>query len=842
MPKDQSQDPGFWSHENFPYAPLLALGQTIPRGYQYQSQLTPYKRDARGDWGRALNESINQFFGMYPQFLQQKRQFALQRDQLARQRTEDLHRAKLRPYELKEAAAGEQLRQRQMQMREDYPEMVKGLPISEDQKTFLLGQSPEAGNQILKAWGAKMMQPKMITLGVNDPKNKFGVPVQVNPTTGKITPIKVPQQVITLPVGHEENPYNVPVEYNPVTKQFSFPLERPHTELQTLDVGHKDNPFKVKAQFNPKTKKVTPINVTQELETLDVGHKDNPFKVKAQIHPLTKEVTPLNITQELKTLPVGHEENPYNVPVQVHPLTGKVTPINVPQKVNLLPVGHAGNPYNVPVEYNPTTNEYSFPLDRPHAEFETVQPEGKFPDGTFNNTKLPIQFDKKTGKRIAYAGTAPPKKIERATKDHPQVVALKNQFGEEYVNKMLPFLTVDKTYSETGELQFSKGMETLNKELQEKAIAAKAPTPSQLFETKHAESNYANVKSYADLAEVAGNRIESQKNFALTTLPETHPLRQRAQDDYNRRFVEMGPNGVLISEGHKKDYNQPGKPAFTSKAPKTIPVMPGDTLDQIVADFKAKGITVDPTQVIAANKHFFLDEQGFLDPNKMLTSAQVGGAEMIIPVGGGSLDDFQIGEAHRSDSPIGSARQRTIVMPGIGTVHAFKNATIKEELALNKELGQMKILQSNADEMLALLYDKEARNWFKLGSEARGKVNAIRWRLVNNIQTLREFGVLTPGEILVIEESIPNMNSFLNLIASDFKGLKGGSEKFIKGALGALKSEAKTKENQIRAYMKGYAIPELGFEIDVYNTPSSVDQDQGRNVEEQLTNELSTFE
>ena len=77
---------------------------------------------------------------------------------------------------------------------------------------------------------------------------------------------------------------------------------------------------------------------------------------------------------------------------------------------------------------------------------------------------------------------------------------------------------------------------------------------------------------------------------------------------------------------------------------------------------------------------------------------------------------------------------------------------------------------------------------------------------------------------LVIEESIPNMNSFLNLIASDFVGLKGGSEKFIKGALGALKSEAKTKENQIRSYMSGYAIPELGFEIDVYNTPSSVDQ------------------
>ena len=42
------EQPGFWSEENFPYMPLLALAQTIPRGYQYQSQLTPYRRSAKG--------------------------------------------------------------------------------------------------------------------------------------------------------------------------------------------------------------------------------------------------------------------------------------------------------------------------------------------------------------------------------------------------------------------------------------------------------------------------------------------------------------------------------------------------------------------------------------------------------------------------------------------------------------------------------------------------------------------------------------------------------------------------------------------------------------------------
>jgi len=685
--------------------------------------------------------------------MQQRRQFALQRDQLSRQRLADQHQAKLRPFELKEAQTKQKLTENRMKMLQNYPTMVENLPVPDKYKAYLKTLPPTEGLKMMQGFMTQMMKGRTKVLQPGDEGNPFKVPVNLDPS-GKVTPIKVP------------------------------------VELQTLEVGDPNNPYKVKAQFNPQTLQVTPINVTQELQTL----------------------------------PVGHEKNPYNVPVQVHPLTGKITPIKVPQEVNLLPVGDPGNPYNVPVQYNPTTNEYSFPLGSPHAEFETVGPGKDFPDGTTNNTQRPIQYDKKTGKRIAYEGTAPPKKIERATKDHPQVVALSNQFGADYVAKMLPFLTVDKTYSETGELQWPKGMEALNKDLQLKSIAAKAPTPSQLFQEKHAASNYANVLSYADLAEVAGNRIESQKNFALTNLPKTHPLAQRAQDDRNRRFVEMGPNGVLISEGHKRDYNQPGKPAFSSKAPKTIPVMPGDTLDKIVARFKEKGITVDPTQVIAANKHFFLDDQGFRDPDKMLTSAQVGGAEMIIPVGGGSLNDFEIGEAHRSDSSIGSARQRTIVMKGIGTIHAFKNATIKEEIALNKELGQMKILQSNVDEMLALLYNKEARNWFKLGSEARGMVNAIRWRLVNNIQTLREFGVLTPGEIVVIEESVPNMNTFLNLLASDFVGLEGGSERFIEGALGALKSEAKTKENQIRSYMSGYGIPELGFEIDIYNIPSSVDQ------------------
>ena len=106
-----ADQPGFWSEENFPYMPLLALGQAIPRGYQYQSQMTPYRRSARGDWGRAVNESIDQFFNIYPQWQQQKRANALQREQIARQRLEDQHRAKLRPFELRQLETNEKLLQ-----------------------------------------------------------------------------------------------------------------------------------------------------------------------------------------------------------------------------------------------------------------------------------------------------------------------------------------------------------------------------------------------------------------------------------------------------------------------------------------------------------------------------------------------------------------------------------------------------------------------------------------------------------------------------------------------------------------------------------------------------------
>ena len=184
-----AEQPGFFSAENFPY-PLLALAQTIPRGYQYQSQLTPYARDAKGDWGRALNESIDQFFAMYPQFLQQKRAFALQREQLARQKADDAYKAKLRPYELKKLEAEAAARERQAQIMRDYPQMVRDLPdwVSDKDKAYLAGLPPATGLDLMKSFLKKRLETtKLTTLGANDPNNPFNVPVQIDPQTNKIT-------------------------------------------------------------------------------------------------------------------------------------------------------------------------------------------------------------------------------------------------------------------------------------------------------------------------------------------------------------------------------------------------------------------------------------------------------------------------------------------------------------------------------------------------------------------------------------------------------------------------------------------------------------------------------
>lgn len=197
--------------------------------------------------------------------------------------------------------------------------------------------------------------------------------------------------------------------------------------------------------------------------------------------------------------------------------------------------------------------------------------------------------------------------------------------------------------------------------------------------------------------------------------------------------------------------------------------------------------------------------------------------EMIIPTGGGNLNESQIKQAHQSSS---DSRGQTISLPGIGTIIPVRpQPTINESLELNRELNSMIKMQSSIDQVINLMGNKDARGYAKLGTESRGLIEGLRWRLINNVQVLRDFGVLSPSEIETIAMSVPDPNSFYNLITQGM-----GSDRFVEGVLMALRAEGKTKENEVRAYMQGLNIPHMTFPIHKYQPPTQ----QGSATQEQL--------
>ena len=668
-----AEQPGFWSAENFPYMPLLALGQTIPRGYQYQSQMTPYRRDARGDWGRALNESIDQFFAMYPQWQQQKRAFALQREQLARQRLEDAHRAKLRPFELRQLKANEDLLQQKLKMRENYPQMVKGLKVSDEIKSYLLTQTPEQGNKFLQTYYAHQFKPKKQFLSAD--QTGLGKPAVVSPD-GDIKLLNVPRELVTLKPGES----------------------LPGTKI---------------------------VNNTQQ----DIQVDPYSFDIKAS----------------LGTAP-----------------TKKIVPL---------------------------------------GKFDSRR--GAFPEWQQPYLKLDMTQGGDGEVIVPDAVKTAPENLVDVPKNDPRL--------KHYAPDTIPFLKMNKN---TGQIHEDPAY---TKAMEEKALAKVAPSRSQLFQTKHSQNNYENIRAIGDLAEVAGQNFKAQSIAAVQLLPAGHPVRERAQYEIDKAGIKMGPNGVFEPEQFRPGPK--GQKRSTASAPKSTLVNPGETLDQIVERFKKDGVTVNKSQVVAANKYFFPEG----DENKMKHSGQVGNAEMLIPVGGGQLNESQVNAAHRSSDP----RHNRTVIPGVGSYTNFNIATVGTAIKLNTDLADMKKLQSNVDELVAVMKRPEAIGLMKIGHPARGLIEGIRWRLINNVQRLRDFGVLTPGEIEVIEESVPNRNSFFNMVAGKL-GLK--PERFIEGALRALQAEGRTKANELRALMNQYQIKETSFDIyqyDPYANQGPVNQNQG---------------
>ena len=146
---------------NYPLMGLLA--GTYAKGHAYQSQLTPYKREAKGDWARALDESLNQYFSQLPGYYQQVRANKLQQQQLAQQKIKQGQQQQLFDLQMQEHKRAEQ-------QRKNYPKMVASLPIAETAKKHLLTLPPKQGTQLMQTFMTEFYKSSLET---PDPKGRL---------------------------------------------------------------------------------------------------------------------------------------------------------------------------------------------------------------------------------------------------------------------------------------------------------------------------------------------------------------------------------------------------------------------------------------------------------------------------------------------------------------------------------------------------------------------------------------------------------------------------------------------------------------------------------------------
>lgn len=646
-----AEQPGFWSAENFPYMPLLALGQAIPKGYQYQSQMTPYKRDAKGDWGRAINESIDQFFAMYPQWEAQKRAYALQKEQLARQRVLDAHQAKLRPFELKQAQASQELLEQKMKMRQDYPEQVKSLPIDDKMKSFLLTQSPEEGTAIIRTLVTQGLKPKTKMIKAGQPTS-----------TGETFPVDL--------------------------------METPSGELKKSPVPRK-----------------------------------------------------------MITVPPG----------------------------GIIPGTDIKNHYPYALELDPVTGTFKAPLGTSAPKnLLTIQPGESFPNGEIHTGKTAIQFDPITKTITTPFGTTPPD-------DFIPVPANDSRLAD-YPEALQKYLRINQ---KNNEISFPP---SFTKDMQKLALKEGRPSATQRFK-KWQEVPGNEIQSFADLERWAGTSMESKYWFATQNLPADHPLHIDAQNQLNLKHIKSSPRGFIISKGYKNPRN-----------PQAVQRLPEPTIQEIKTGDTVSGLAkkygTTQSQIIASNPDWFdKDMNGKANVLSMKTSAQMGGAMMTIPTGKSELTQGQIREAHSS-----YRRSGLIDMP-YGTIIPIQTATVGDSLKLNTERMDMLNIQKSVRDFVELMQNPKARGFGKIGDKERGELEGIRQRLINNVQVLRDYGVLSPSEIQNIERSVPAVNSIIALMT---RGL--GSDEYVKGAMNKLYEEAVNRERQVQALLKLSGAPEVDYE------------------------------
>ena len=100
---------------------------------------------------------------------------------------------------------------------------------------------------------------------------------------------------------------------------------------------------------------------------------------------------------------------------------------------------------------------------------------------------------------------------------------------------------------------------------------------------------------------------------------------------------------------------------------------------------------------------------------------------------------------------------------------------------------------------------------------------------------LRDYGVLSPSEIVNIERSVPPVNSIIGLMT---RGL--GSDKFVLGAMNKLYEEAVNNERKLEALIKLYGAPIVDYERYSGGIPG-LDTGGGGSEIEILDNELDSF-
>ena len=167
---------------NYPLMGLLA--GTYAKGHAYQSQLTPYKREAKGDWARALDESLNQYFSQLPGYYQQVRANKLQQQQLAQQKIKQGQEQQMFDLKMQEV-------ERVKQARKNWPKSVASLPLSDSAKKYLTSQGYDRGAPLLNSMMTehyKSQAKGKTRLLTEDELKKHKAPklTQVNEGTGKL--------------------------------------------------------------------------------------------------------------------------------------------------------------------------------------------------------------------------------------------------------------------------------------------------------------------------------------------------------------------------------------------------------------------------------------------------------------------------------------------------------------------------------------------------------------------------------------------------------------------------------------------------------------------------------